>query len=200
MTPRLLAGHFARQCAPLRYAIPNNIEIRALSPRGQRAQALVEFALVLPVFMLFVFVTIQLSLLFVAYYSETEMARDTARWLAVNASSTDLEVAQHVQSTMLPGLVNGIPGTSTWDSTNPQDIFVSYPVGKMTVRFTPCDSTAGGTPPCSHPNRGPGATLYVDMSYDIRNLLFLPSKFGFGKLSVGIPTTLPAYRVHIMVE
>jgi Flp pilus assembly protein TadG len=163
-----------------------------VTPRRENGQALVELALVLPLFMLFVFVTIQLSLVFVAYYSETRMARETARWLAINSSSTDLEVAQHVQNTMLPGLVNGAPGTSAGDTTN-----AKYPVGKMTVTFTACGAS---TPPCTHVNRAPGATLYVDMSYDVRNLLFLPSTFRLGTLSISLPTTLPAYRVYVMVE
>jgi Flp pilus assembly protein TadG len=164
----------------------------ASPPRRKEGQALVEFALVLPLFMLFVFVTIQLSLVFVAYYSETRMARETARWLAIHRSSTDLEVAQHVQSTMLPGLVDGAPGTSAGDTTNAQ-----YPVGKMTVTYTACGTP---TPPCTQVDRTPGATLYVDMSYDVRNLLFLPSTFRFGNLSASLPTSLPAYRVYVMVE
>lgn len=31
-------------------------------------------------------------------------------------------------------------------------------------------------------------------------LVFLPSQFGFGSLSVRLPTALPAYRVYVMVE
>ncbi len=162
------------------------------APRQEKGQALVEFAFVLPLFVLFVFTTVQLSLVFVAYYSETRMARETARWLAVHSSSTDLEVAQHVQSTMLPGLVNGAPGTSAGDTTNAQ-----YPVGNMTVTYSACGAIS---PPCVAVARAPGATLYVDMSYDVRNLLFLPSTFRFGNLSTSIRTTLPAYRVHVMVE
>lgn len=173
---------------------------RTALPRRSQSQALVEFAVVLPIFVLFVFATIQLSLVFVAYYSETRMARETARWLAVHPTATDLEVAQHVQSTMLPGLVNGVPGTSTWNSTNPLNPFVQYPVGKMTVTFTPCDMAASGTPPCGHTNRAPGATLFVDMSYDVQNLLFLPSTFRFGQLTTRMPTSLPAYRIYVMVE
>ena len=39
--------------------------------RRQPSQALVEFAITMPLFMMFVFVVIELSLIFVAYYSET---------------------------------------------------------------------------------------------------------------------------------
>ncbi|MDQ6670110.1 MAG: pilus assembly protein [Chloroflexota bacterium] len=162
------------------------------TPGQAKGQALVEFAFALPLFMLFVFTTIQLSLVFVAYYSETRMARETARWLAIHSSSTDLEVAQHVQNTMLPGLVNGPPGISSGDTVNAQ-----YPVGEMTVTYSACGAIA---PPCTGLSRAPGATLYVDMSYDVRSLLFLPSTFRLGNVSTSIPTSLPAYRVHVMVE
>jgi Flp pilus assembly protein TadG len=162
--------------------------------RRTGGQALVEFALTLPIFALVVFVVIQLSLLFIAYYSETRMARETARWLAIHSStSTDDSLASHVQSTMLPGLVTGTPsvtvGTSYVDAT--------ATAGQMHVQYTPCVSN--GTV-CTHTNRAPGATLYVQMTYDVSNLLFLPSQFGFGSLSVRLPTALPAYRVYVMVE
>ena len=38
------------------------------------------------------------------------------------------------------------------------------------------------------------------MSYDVANLLFLPSTFRLGTVSISLPTTLPAYRVYVMVE
>jgi Flp pilus assembly protein TadG len=166
------------------------------SRRGtSEGQALVEFALVLPMFALFVFVVIQLGIVFLAYYSETRMARETARWLAVNSSSSDDAVATHVQSTMLPGLANGTISSNLGDTTN-----AKYEVGtKMTVTFTSCGTTPSA-PPCTNVNRAPGATLYVEMSYDVHNLLFLPSTFRLGNLQVAIPTGLPAYRVHVMVE
>jgi Flp pilus assembly protein TadG len=160
--------------------------------RQHKGQALVEFALVLPVFVVLVFVTIQLALLFVAYYSETRMARETARWLAIHASSADDVVATHVQTTMLPGLITGTPGAPLGDNVNAKVL-----VGRMTVTYTACGTS---TPPCTESNRAPGATLYVDMSYDISSLLFLPSTWHFGPLTTTIPTALPAYRVHVMVE
>lgn len=152
-----------------------------------------EFGLVLPLFMLFVFCVIQLGVIFIAYYSETRMARETARWLAVNANATDAQVAAQVQSTMLPGLINGSISGNYGDSNN-----AIYDVGaKMTVTFTSCGTT---TPPCTNNNRAPGATLYVQMSYDVKYLLFLPTNFQLGNLQAHIPTGLPGYRVYVMVE
>jgi Flp pilus assembly protein TadG len=162
----------------------------------QEGQALVEFALTLSLFSLFVMVVIQFGLIFVSYYSETRMARETARWLAVNSRLTDdSELADHVNTTMLPGLVNGTPsvtaGTALVDAV--------ATVGQMRVTYTPCEPN--GTI-CTHNTRAPGATLYVEMTYDIAgsHLLFLPTGFRIGSLSVKIPTALPPYRVSVMVE
>jgi hypothetical protein len=65
--------------------------------------------------------------------------------------------------------------------------------------FTPC--LPGGTPVvCTHPNRAPGATLHVRMAYDVSNLMFLPTNFQFGWMSVVVPTQLPNYTVYVMAE
>jgi len=164
--------------------------------RGQ-GQALVEFALTLSLFSVFVMTVIQLGLLFVAYYSETRMARETARWLAVNSrTTTDDLVAAHVQNTMLPGLANGAP---TNQVTGTVSTDASADVGSMHMQYTPCISNGSV---CTDGDRAPGATLYVQLQYDVASshLLFLPSTFRVGSLSVKIPTALPAYRVYVLVE
>lgn len=173
-------------------------------PRRQRGQALVEFALTLPLFALFVFVTIQLSLLFVAYYSETRMARETARWLAINQDSTNAEVATHIQNTMLPGLngsapvvCNPLTDLKTTPACNGPTTDPVWDVGMMRVQFSPCGAAAA---PCTSTTRTPGQSLYVQLTYDVKNLLFLPHQFGMGKLTVTVPTNLPSYRVWTMVE
>jgi Flp pilus assembly protein TadG len=162
----------------------------------QRAngQALVEFAFTIPVLAMFIFVVIELSLVFITYYSETRMARESARWLAIRSNSTtDLAFATQVQSIMLPGLVGGAPvlavaGTSVTDA--------EYDVGRMHLKFTPCVMTTN----CTHTKRAPGQTLYVQMSYNVSNLLFLPTTWRLGQLVVTLPTQLPASKVSVMVE
>jgi Flp pilus assembly protein TadG len=153
-------------------------------------QALVEFAFALPVFAILVFATIQLGLLFVAYYSETRMARESARWLAINSSSTDLQVAQHVPS---PGTVT-VANKDTVNSTATDTIYV---LGNMSVQFTTCGAASA---PCTAANRAAGNTLYLQVSYNVSNILFLPTTFRFGSLVTKVPTQLPAYRVSVMVE
>jgi len=74
------------------------------------------------------------------------MAGETSRWLAVNGASLDTAVAQHVNSTMLPGLAGGTPTMDATSTTT--DAY--YHIGTMDVRFTVCnpqndDPDAGGS-------------------------------------------------------
>jgi hypothetical protein len=146
--------------------------------------------------MLFFFSVIQLSLIFIWFYSETNAARSTARWLAVHANSTDNSVAAQVQQSLLPGMIGGSPsligaGTTSTDT--------QYQIGNMRVWFTPC--LPGGNPvACTHPGRAPGSTLHVQMSYAVSNLIFLPTNFQLGWMSVSLPTMLPTYTVYAMAE
>jgi Flp pilus assembly protein TadG len=155
---------------------------------ARRGQAIVEFALVAPVFVVFTFGVIQLALVFISFYSETTAARETARWLAVNANADDATVAAHVQSSLPPGLVGGAPGLVAAGGASTD---TSYQVGDMQVTFTPCVPT-GSPRVCSHPGRAPGGTLHVEMRYDVINLLFAPT--------LPLPRLLPAYRVYVMAE
>ena len=75
-----------------------------------------------------------------------------------------------------------------------------YTVGGMDVQFTPCnfDSNNGV---CTNANRASGQTLYVQLQYNIASgVLFLPKYFHLGNLTVQIPTSLPPYKVYLMVE
>ena len=174
---------------------------------GDKGQALVEFAFALPMFMMLVFVTIELSLVLLSYYSETRMARETARWLAVHSGTTnDNELADHVRDTMLPGLAGGSWSVVTYGTSSTPS---KYTVGHMTVEFTPCmpngttpgtAAAASGSATCTNTNRVAGSTLYVQMSYDVSPVLFLPTTFQFGSLKTTLPTTLPVYKVSVMVE
>ena len=74
----------------------------------------------------------------------------------------------------------------------------------MRVTFTPCMSDASPTliTTCSHGNRKPGATLYVEMRYNVPPFLVAKTSptLRFGSLTVKLPTELPPYRVSVMVE
>jgi TadE-like protein len=166
-------------------------------------QALVEFALAFPILAIFIFVVIQLALVLVTYYSETRVVRESARWLAVRSQTTDDSVfAQHVQDSLLPGLVGASPTVSvcTADEIAEDPACASdvvYQVGQMRVFFTPCSISSGR---CTHTDRYPGKTLHVAMRYNMSNLFFLPTEFRVGSLSVRLPTQLPKYKASVMVE
>src|SRR3954453_9735738 len=78
---------------------------RMIRRRQRSGQALVEFALAIPLFLGFVFAIIQIGLVFIAYYSEAEMALRESRWLAINANATDSTFSSHVNTDMLPGMM-----------------------------------------------------------------------------------------------
>jgi hypothetical protein len=169
------------------------------SPARQDGQALMEFALTVPLFALIVMVVIQFGLIFIAYYSETRMTRETARWLAVHSMTTsDGAVGTHVQATMLPGLTGGTSNVIVGSTAASPTGDAVATVGRMSVRYTPCVPDINSN--CSHANRQTSATLFVQMQYDVGDIIFLPTDFGFGSLRVTIPTTLPAYKLWVMVE
>jgi Flp pilus assembly protein TadG len=66
--------------------------------RGQRSQALVEFALVSPLFLLILFTAIDLSRLLYAYTAISSAARDGARTASLQGSLfTDCQIIQEVE-------------------------------------------------------------------------------------------------------
>jgi Flp pilus assembly protein TadG len=175
-----------------------------MSRPKQRAegQSIVEFAIALPLLMLVIFSVIQVSLIFVAYYSETVMARENARWLAIRATNTsDATFAAEVQATMLPGLLGDTPVRNA-SLSGPSGVV--YDIGQMRVTFTPCmsDATSPLVTTCSHANRKAGETLYVEMRYNVPPFLVAKTSpsLRIGSLTVKLPTELPPYRVSVMVE
>src|SRR5690348_8020125 len=55
----------------------------------QKGQALVEWTLVLPIFLLFTLACLQFTIIWWAYISVTNVTRDGMRWLAVHPHTTD---------------------------------------------------------------------------------------------------------------
>jgi len=177
------------------------LKLPRLNERAE-GQSIVEFAIALPLLMLVIFTTIQVSLIFVSYYSETVMARENARWLAIRATNTsDATFAAQVQATMLPGLLGDTPVRNN-SLSGPTGVV--YDVGQMRVTFTPCmsDATSPLVTTCSHANRKPGETLYVEMRYNVPPFLVAKTSptLRLGSLTVKLPTDLPPYRVSVMVE
>lgn len=77
---------------------PSGPRGRAEHRRGQRSQALVEFAMVSPIFLLIVFTAIDISRLLYAYTAISSAARDGARTASLSGSLfTDCQIIQQVE-------------------------------------------------------------------------------------------------------
>src|SRR5918994_1572860 len=68
-----------------------------------RGQNMVEFALILPIFLSILLVGLQLSFIGVQYYSIIHVTRDTARWVAINPDTIDSAIATRATNINLPG-------------------------------------------------------------------------------------------------
>lgn len=138
--------------------------------------ALVEFALAFPVFVFVLLAALQLALVVTQSYGVRNIARDTARWLAINPDSDDAALRAYALAAVVP----------TMD-----------PAGFTRVTASPgCPALSGGR--CL--GRQPGGVVTVTVQYDVGPRLFLPTTFGWGPLTVRFPTVLPAYSVSAMVE
>lgn len=148
-----------------------------MDQRARKGQTLVEFAFAAPIFFILLLVAVQLALIIMQYYSLMSVTGDTARWLAIRPDSTDAEVSAHATANRM-----------TLDSSK----FLSV------VPSPACVTRDPGTGHCE--SRRAGDIISVEIIYDVSGLLFLPSEYGFGPMTVQIPRTLPAYRVAVMIE
>lgn len=110
-------------------------------PSGHRSrgQALAEFAIIFPAFMLLLGAVIQFGILFWAQNTLTQIARDTGRYASARTTCTQPQEVIDVAKTLAGGSsLIGYPTTPAWNSSN--------------VEVTWKDD-AGGNPITSGPNR-----------------------------------------------
>ena len=142
----------------------NLLRFRSSRNRHSRGQALVEFALVLPLLVLILTGVMQFGLLFWAQITLTQVARDTGRW-AVS------QEACNTGTVNIAGQANAIAAKSTlfgWSASNP--IVVS--IGPTWVDATP----GGATTPCPPDDNRDVFNLTFELSHNVP--VFLP---GFGE-------------------
>jgi len=147
---------------------------RLLSAR-QRGQSLVEFAFTTTIAISVMMAILQISLIIVQQYSAAQVARRTARYLAVNLDATDATVRSKGV-----GFASGLPGLdttgTTWLTTSP-----SCPGANPTaVVDPPVDGT------CT--NRDQGDAVTVTVTYSPSTVMFLPVSYGIGTFRVSFPT------------
>ena len=92
-TVQLSTGNGRRGQAVVESQIPWRVAIRMLRRRRPRGQALVEFALVVPVLMLILLITVDFGRLFFTYIQINNAAREGAAYGSVNPTSTGIVTA-----------------------------------------------------------------------------------------------------------
>jgi Flp pilus assembly protein TadG len=165
-----------------------------MAPRKDKAQALVELALVMPVLVGIIAVLMQFGILFVAYLSLTHEMRDIGRWVAVHPDTLDGTAASCTNAS----------ATDLW-----RQVCANVPsvVDPARLTFSIRPGTDGQTRTCTAfvnnkcANRPAGVEIRMRLVYDASSILYLPNNFRLGPwLNVAIPTTLPAYDYSVMVE
>ena len=144
--------------------------------QSERGVAAVEFALAISIFLGILLTGFQLALVVIQDYGVRHATRMTARWLAINPDSTDAQVVAKAKSFALPTMRDAS--------------FTSV------VATPPCPSLSGGK--CA--SRAPGSVVSVDISYDLKPSLFLPTTFKVGTATITFPLAVPTQRVSVMVE
>ncbi|MCC7107087.1 MAG: pilus assembly protein [Chloroflexi bacterium] len=144
-----------------------------------RGQALVELAFLIPFVTVFVMGCLQFAVLYQAEISVVNATRDLARWLAVHPNTTDAVATAALQSRLPANLQ----------------------AAQLTITMNPPCNTIDASGKCvSTPTRSPGNDLAVTLQYNASNIVFLPTTFQVGNVSLNIPTTLPAYTIHVSCE
>jgi len=136
----------------------------------------VEFALVVPLFLFMLIVSMQMAMIGMQYYSLMRVTRETARWTAIRPDTIDSAVLTHAKSNPL-----------TLDPTRYTSLVTN-----------PSCTALNGSSKCD--NRTSGSNLQVTITYNMSNLIFLPTTYHFGTLQATIPIGIPAYTVTVLIE
>jgi len=146
--------------------------------RVSHGQALVEFALVLPVLLILTMLIIQYGIIFYTTLSLTNLSREGARFAATQPASTDNSVISTQQSSINTRMANVAPSNIVWNN--------------VSSTITYYDATSGSE--ISKP--AAGALVGVSLTYDMSRKLFLPSTF----LGIKIFSTSYTTFTKMMIE
>src|SRR6266536_3264152 len=134
----------------------------------QLGQTLLEFALITTLVVVMLFATLQVSLIVVQQYGASQVARQTARWLAVRIDTIDSAVVTQARTyaTDLPGLTTtGMTGITVSPS---------------------CAALSGGK--CT--GRSSGDSITVTITTSLTPVMFLPTSYGVAPHRISFPTSL----------
>ena len=144
----------------------------------QGGQTMVEFAITTIIVVVMMFATLQVSLIVVQQYGASQVARQTARWLAVRLDTIDSDVVTQARTyaTDLPGLgATGLTGITVAPS---------------------CTALSGGK--CA--GRASGDAVTVTVTTSLTPVMFLPTTFGVAPYQIRFPTSLPAISYTVLLE
>jgi hypothetical protein len=144
----------------------------------QPGQTMVEFALTTTIVIAMLFATLQMSMIIVQQYGASQVARQTARWLAVRIDTIDSDVVAQarVYATDLPGLgLTGLTGIAVSPT---------------------CTALSGGK--CV--GRSSGDAITVTITTSLTPIMFLPTTYGISPFQIRFPTSLPAIAYTVLLE
>lgn len=137
--------------------------------KGERGDALVEFALVVMLFFLMVFGIVDFGRAFYTYHFLSTAARSATRWAMVNGSDCNSDASCNGTAPMNSG-----PASET-DVQNYVKGLVPTGIDSTKVVTTACGVVGGGVCSASPPSctviNGPGCTVSVTVSYNLNFLV-----------------------------
>jgi hypothetical protein len=139
----------------------------------------VELCVFMPLLLIFGLACIQCAILFTAYMNVMQVTRDATRWVAVHPHVVDCCASGSTDYLIRTRLPTGVSS------------------GALSMAFSPpCTTLVSGK--CTA--RTTGTSISVTSTYVITSHVFLPTSFGFGSLTVAIPTAFTPYQITMQVE
>jgi Flp pilus assembly protein TadG len=131
----------------------------------RRGQALVEFALVLPVLLVLTMLIIQYGIIFYTTIGLTNLSREGARYAATLPASSDDDIVATQQASTITRMEDVLPPSIKWS-----DLYISATNNNFTFTYLDKDGAESDTPVAS-------GLVKVTITYNMSNKLFLPSTF-----------------------
>jgi Flp pilus assembly protein TadG len=182
MFEKLKIARFVINMHVLKSRTDANLQPRRMNSKGQ---AMVEFALVLFVAMIVLFVSIQMAFIGQAALALGQMNYQAARYAAVNPTFVCSDVATYMQSNGSPTVVRkGVSCASSCPSSGP-----AVSAGEGVKVCMSCANSSGTSENCNA--RTFGDTVQLQLAFDATSVIFLsgnktsPNFFG-----IPFPTAL----------
>jgi Flp pilus assembly protein TadG len=121
----------------------------------QRGVAIVEFALVLPMLVLMMYIVIELGRALMEYNTVAKSVRDAGRYLSIQLPGTKFTEAKNLVvygntagtgSRLLSGLNTGLVDDPTWQPAGTDPVITTVTVQVRNYTFTPMTASVFGIP------------------------------------------------------